>query len=537
MSEKYDVVVVGAGLAGLYAVHRFRQMGLNVRAYERGEGVGGVWYWNKYPGCRCDIESILYSYSFSEELQQEWTWSHRYAAQPEILEYMNFVADKFELRDHIQLNTNVTGATFDEQSQAWTVELDGEETVEAPYFVLATGILANGLMPDIPGAEDFAGEIVHTGTWPEEGVRLEGRRVGTIGTGSSSIQSTPLIAQQAEHLYVFQRTPQFAIPAWNYAYSEAEVREIKEGYPDLRRRAWETIGGVPFEEAPHEAGSAPPEEREAWLQKAWERGGYLMIATYPDVLFSDETNAIVGDFVKERIRERVEDPDTAERLMPEYPFAAKRLCVDTNYFEAYNRDNVTLVDLRERKIERIVPEGVKLGDGTVIELDLLIFATGFDAVTGAAMRINPVGRGGVSMRERWSENVAAYLGIMVAGFPNLFVVNGPGSPALLYNMVPAIEHHIDWIADAIEYMRSSGYSTLEPEAQAEAEWAAEVAEIANTTVYPKVNSWYMGSNVPGKVRTFLAWAGGGPAYFDRVKAVVDDGYQGFHFVPERKVSK
>ncbi len=529
----FDVVIVGAGFAGLYAVHRLRGLGLRVRAYERGGGVGGVWYWNRYPGCRCDVESVLYSYSFSEELQQEWSWSHRYAAQPEILAYLDHVADRFDLRCDIQLETTVTGMAFGDATQRWTVELDGSDTVTATFVVMAGGILANSIVPDIPGLEDFAGAVVHTGSWPAEGVELAGKRVGIVGTGSSGIQSIPLIAEQAEHLSVFQRTAQFAIPAWNRPIPPEEMAEIKAGYAELRRRALETGGGVPAEPAPHEASAVGADEREPWLRTTWARGGYTMTATYPNLLSDDETNAIVGEWVKDRLRERIDDPELAEKLMPAYPFAAKRLCVDTNYFETYNRDNVTLVDLKERGMEAVVEDGARLTDGSVIGLDVLIFATGFDAVTGALMRIDPAGRGGLSLREKWSEQVHAYLGVMVAGFPNLFLINGPGSPSLLYNMVPAIEHHVDWIADAITFVREHGRSTIEAEPGAERSWSELVDEVASQTVFPKVESWYMGSNVPGKVRTFLAWAGGGPPYFERVRAVVENGYEGFRFEPSR----
>jgi cyclohexanone monooxygenase len=530
------VVVVGAGFGGIYAAYRFRKDGLRVRVYERGGGVGGTWYWNKYPGCRCDIESVWYSYSFSEELQAEWKWSHRYAPQAEILEYLNHVTDRFDLRGDIQLDTTVTGMSYDEAAAIWTVELDGEETVTASYTLLATGILANGIVPDIPGLEDFGGRVVHTGAWPEEGIDLDGKRVGTIGTGSSGIQSTPMIAKHAGHLYVFQRTPQYSIPAWNAPIPPEEMERVQREYPEMRRNAWSTIGGIPFEAAPHEAATASPEEREEWLEKTWARGGYLMIASYPDLLFDDDTNAIVGDYVKKRIRERINDPEVAEKLMPSYPFAAKRLCVDTDYFETFNRDNVTLVDLREAGIERIVENGIQMADGSVIELDVLIFATGFDAVTGSLMSINPIGRNGLSIRDKWGEQVLAYLGVQVAGFPNLFLINGPGSPSLLYNMVPAIEHHVDFMADAIAYMRERGQRAMEPDPEAERAWTELVDEVASKTVYPKVDSWYMGSNVQGKVRTFLAWAGGGPPYYERVKEVVENGYEGFQFEPGQRAA-
>jgi cyclohexanone monooxygenase len=531
-ARDFDVAIVGAGFAGLYALRRLRGLGLRVRAYERGGGVGGVWYWNRYPGCRCDVESILYSYSFSEELQQEWTWSQRYAAQPEILSYLEHVADRFDLRRDIQLDTTVTGMRFDEITRRWTVELDGSSTVTATFVVMAGGVLAEGIVPAIPGLDRFAGEIVHTGSWPEAGAELAGKRVGIVGTGSSGIQSIPLLAEQAEHLHVFQRTPQFAIPAWNRPIPPEEMKEIKARYAELRRCAWATVGGVPHETAPHEALDVSPEEREPWLRETWARGGYLMVASYPNVLFDEDVNTIVGEWVKDRLRERIDDPDLAEKLMPTYPFAAKRLCVDSGYFETYNRENVTLVDLREQGIEAVVERGVRMADGTVIELDVLIFATGFDAVTGALMRVDPSGRGGLRIREKWGAQVDAYLGLMVAGFPNLFLVNGPGSPSLLYNMVAAIEHHVDWIAGAVAYVREHGYRTIEPEREAEREWSALVGEVASETVYPKVDSWYMGSNVPGKVRTFLAWAGGGPSYVERVREVVENGYEGFRLESE-----
>lgn len=528
----YDVVVVGAGFAGLYALYRLRESGLNVRLFERGSGVGGTWFWNRYPGARCDIESVWYSYSFSEELQREWTWSARYAPQEEILAYLNHVADRFDLRRDIQLSTSVDSAVWSDDEQCWTFTLDSGATVTSKFAVMGTGFLVDAVFPNIPGIDSFAGQSVHTSQWPAEGVDFAGKRVGIVGTGSSSIQASPIIAKAAEHLYVFQRTPQYSIPAWNRPRTDEENQLIRDTYPELRAKAWETFGGVPLDMPGHDALTADPEEREKWLEYAWSRGGYAMVAAYPDTLTNEQTNELVGDFVKKRIRERINDPELAEKLTPQYPFAAKRLCVDTEYFEIFNRDNVTLVDLRESGISEVVPEGIRLEDGSIIPLDILVFATGYDAVTGPLLKINPVGSNGFTVRDKWSDGVDCYLGVMLAGFPNMFMVNGPASPSLVYNIPVAIEYHVDWIDSAIRYTKEHGYESLVPDFQAEREWSQHVAQVAEGTVYPKVNSWYMGSNVPGKPRVFLAYCGGGPAYFEVVKDIVDDGYRGFSFVSQ-----
>lgn len=521
-----DVVVVGAGFAGLYAVHRFRQDGLSVKGFEKGSEVGGTWFWNRYPGARCDIESIYYSFSFSEELQQEWTWSHRYATQPEIRSYLNYVADRFELRGAFTFDTTVVSAIFNDEDQTWTVRTDGGDVVQCRFLVMATGPLSVPIDPQISGLSDFSGELLRTSSWPDE-ADLRGKRVGIIGTGSSCIQAAPIVAEHVEHLYVFQRTPQYAVPAWNRPYEEDEMARIKADYSRLRDEAWNTVGGVLYEQPDHDARTASAEQREAWLERTWDRGGYLMVASYPEVLFDDEVNAMVGDFVKKKIRERIGDKDVADRLMPTYPFAAKRLCVDTDYFETYNRDNVTLVDLRENSISHADASGLIREDGSRIALDVIVLATGFHALTGAILGVDIRGRDGLTIQEKWSNAAANHLGVTVSGFPNFFMVNGPGSIGVLYNMITAAEQHIDFIADTIAFVDGRGVASIEPGEEAEKAWMDHLNEVAEKTVYPKAKSWYMGDNVSGKPREFLAYAGGGPAYLEHFSEVSRNEYRDF----------
>lgn len=525
-TELVDVVIVGAGFAGLYGVHRLREAGLSIRAFERAPGVGGTWYWNRYPGARCDIESIYYSYSFSPELEQEWTWSHRYAEQPEILAYLEHVADRFDLRRSFTFETSVTAAHFDEDSETWSVSTDGGETVRCRYFIMATGPLSVPSDPQIRGLDSFEGQVLRTSNWPDD-VELSSKRVGIVGTGSSCIQAAPKLADQVDHLFVFQRTPQYSIPAWNRAYDEDEMARIKANYRKMRADAWKTIGGIIYDQADHDPLTASPEQREAWLERTWARGGYLMIASYPNVIFDDRVNELVGDFVKDKLRTRIKDDEVAERLMPQYPFAAKRLCVDTDYFEIYNRDDVTLVDLRENPLSHADETGFVLEDGTHVDLDVVVLATGFDALTGAIRSIDLRGRGGLRIQDKWATSSKNYLGLTVAGFPNFFMPQGPGSIGVLYNMVPAIEHQIDFIADVIAHLDEIGASSIEPSEEAEAEWCEHVNEVAEQTIYPKANTWYMGDNVPGKPREFLAYAGGGPAYFQHYKDVAARGFDTF----------
>ena len=533
----YDVVVIGAGFAGLYALHRLRKMGCKTIVYERGDGVGGTWYWNRYPGARCDIESLAYSYSFSEELQREWKWSHRYAAQPEILAYLNHVADRFDLRKDIQFNTTVQSATYDEERRSWTVGLADGSSVVAQFVIMATGPLSSKLMPKFKGLETFKGRAYHTGDWPHEGVNFAGKRVGVIGTGSSAIQSIPIIAKEAKHLTVFQRTAQFAIPAWNRPLDDKEMREMQENYGDYRRLIRESIGGVPFEMPEHGAVEDTPEEREKVFDFAWKRGGYIMIAAYPDIMTNAESNKLVGEWVKTKLRERIKDPKTAEMLMPNYKFATKRLCVDTNYYETYNRDNVDLISIKDNPIDSVVPEGVRLADGTAVELDIIVFATGFDAMTGAMLAIEIKGRGGLALRDKWAGGADNYLGLTISGFPNMFMVNGPGSPSVLYNMVPGIEQHVDWISDCIDYMRKNGIMAIEADPDREAQWTHHVDEIARQTLYPEGNSWYMGRNIPGKPQRFMPYAAGGPPYHAVTDKIAAQGYRTFRLEGARQAAQ
>ena len=523
---EFDAIVVGAGFAGLYMLHKLRELGMKATAIERADGVGGTWHWNRYPGCRCDIESLAYSYSFSEELQREWTWTHRYAAQPEILSYLNHVADRFDLRKDIQLSTSVTAAHYDDASATWAVQTDSGERLRSRFFVMATGCLSDRQVPNFAGLESFRGDWYHTGAWPHEGVDFTGKRVAVIGTGSSGIQSIPLIAKQAERLYVLQRTPQFAIPAWNGPMDPEVMRHTRENYADYRQKILDSFVAVPFETQDHGAHEADPQTRQAVFEAAWKDGGYLMLLAYPDLIFDERSNAHVSAFVKQKIQARINDASLAEKLTPSYPFGAKRLCVDTDYFETYNRDNVTLVSLRETPLQEIIPGGIRTSGGD-LDVDVIVFATGFDAMTGALLAVDIRGRNGIALRDAWAAGPKSYLGIAVSGFPNMFTITGPGSPSVLSNMVPAIEQHVDWLGALLTYMRDNGFETVEAEREPELDWAARVDEIASATLYPRADSWYMGRNVPGKVEGFMPFAGGTIMYREIVEDIAARGYSGF----------
>ena len=522
-----DVVVVGAGFAGLYQVHRLQQAGYCVRAFEKGEDVGGTWYWNRYPGARCDIESLTYSYSFDADLQREWRWPQRYAEQPDILRYLQHVAERFDLRRHFTFGTTVESAVFDETSNRWQITTSGGERISAQFLVMATGCLSVPLEPHFEGQESFGGDRYFTSRWPRDGVDFTGKRVGVIGTGSSSIQSTPIIARQAEHLTVFQRTPQFAIPAWNRPLSDDEMREAQANYAEFRRIARQSEVGIAYESPTVGAKEANDEEFERQMEFAWQRGGYLMVAAYPDLVLDLESNARVSEWVKKKIAERIKDPETARKLMPQYPLGAKRLCVDTEYFETFNRSNVTLVDLRDSPIERFTAQGIRTADGTEYTLDAVIFATGFDGITGALRAIDIRGRGGLPLREKWRDGALNYLGISVAGFPNLFTITGPGSPSVLYNMTASIEQHVDFVFDAIDYLHKQKLATIEARPREERAWTKYVDWIAQQTIYTKVKSWYTGENVNGKPAGFMPYAGGGLTYFEFTRQVANEGYRGF----------
>jgi cyclohexanone monooxygenase len=534
----YDVVVVGAGFAGMYMLHRLRGLGMTARVYEQGSGVGGTWYWNRYPGARCDIESMQYSYSFSDELQQEWDWSERYAPQAEILKYANHVADRFNLRSDIQFDTRVERAQFDEDGNRWSVATSSGETVTAKYVVLATGCLSNARMPEIKGLDRFKGNVYHTGHWPHEPVDFTGQRVAVIGTGSSGIQSVPVIAEQASHLTVFQRTANFSIPARNAALTEEERQWFRTKYPEVRHFAREVSRNGIYTEIPDRGALDDGDnERRAQYEARWSRGGLTFMSVYNNLALDQAANDTAADFVREKIAEIVNDPETARLLQPDtHPIGTKRICVDSDYFAAFNRPNVTLVDIRTNPIEEITATAVRAG-AKDYEVDALVLATGFDAMTGSVARIDIQGRNGQTLNQKWSEGPKTYLGLMSAGFPNLFLVTGPGSPSVLSNMIVSIEQHVDWIADCLSHMRAQGYEAMEADEDAEDKWVAHVNELAYTTLYPQANSWYMGANVPGKPRIFMPYIGGVGPYRKICDEVAAKGYEGFAMTGAERTRK
>ncbi|MEA3219895.1 NAD(P)/FAD-dependent oxidoreductase [Immundisolibacter sp.] len=530
----FDAVIVGAGFAGLYMLHKLREAGFTAHVFEAGDGVGGTWYWNRYPGARCDIESVDYSYSFSPELEQEWQWTERYPRQPEILAYLNHVADRFDLRRDIDLNTRVTAAHFDEHAGLWRIETDRGQPVTARHCVMATGCLSVPKAPELPGIERFAGATYLTAAWPKDGVDFTGLRVGVIGTGSTAIQVIPQVARQAKHLTVFQRTANFSVPARNGPLPAAEQQRIKAGYPDRRALSRQSLFGIPVAvpEAPRRTRDIPPAELNQTLETLWAQGGAMsLLAAAPDVLVDPEANARVAEFVRRKIRATVKDPDLAERLCPStHPLGTKRLCLDTEYYETFNRDNVTLVDLRATPIETLTEHGLRTREAEY-RLDALIFATGFDAMTGALLAMDIRGRNGRSLREAWADGPHTYLGLASAGFPNLFLITGPQSPSVFTNMVMSIEQHVDWIADCLAYLRARGIRCIEASAPAQAQWEAHVAAVADATLMPQADSWYVGANVPGKPRVFMAYLGGLGPYRQRCDEVAAQGYAGFELTP------
>ncbi|MDP3747895.1 MAG: NAD(P)/FAD-dependent oxidoreductase [Phenylobacterium sp.] len=523
-----DAVVVGAGFSGLYMLHKLRELGLSARLFEAASGVGGTWWWNRYPGARVDIESMEYSYSFSEELEAEWEWSERYATQPELLAYLDHVAERFDLKRDIQFDTRVTAASFDETVNRWMVETDRGHRVSARYCVMATGCLSVANVPDFPGLESFTGKTYQTGCWPHEGVDFTGQRVGVIGTGSSAIQSIPRIAEQAAHLYVFQRTPNFSVPAHNGPFDPAFLADWKANRAQYRREGRENGFGIrALDTSEQLAVETPPEERQRIYEDRWARGGFSLVGAFADLIFDPAANATAAEFVGSKIREIVKDPQVAEALFPKsYPIATKRLCVDTDYYATFNRDNVTLVAVAAAPIEAVTSAGLRTTDAEY-ELDSIVFAIGFDAMTGALNSIDIRGRGGVALKDRWAEGPRTYLGLMVAGFPNLFIVTGPGSPSVLCNMAVAIEQHVGWIADCIAHLSGGQLAAIEATDEAQDAWVAHVNEVAEMTLYPLANSWYIGANVPGKPHVFMPYIGGFPAYREKCEQVAAGGYEGF----------
>jgi cyclohexanone monooxygenase len=522
-----DAVVIGAGFAGLYAVHKLTSLGFSIIGFERGDDVGGVWYWNRYPGARCDCESYYYSYSFSDALQREWSWSLKYSEQPEILRYLSHVADRFALRRHIRFGAAVESADFDAASGLWTVRAGKGDPVTARFVISAAGCLSEIQRPDIPGLDRFEGDLWYTAAWPHPGVDFTGQRVGVIGTGASGVQAISRIAPQAKRLTVFQRTANWVIPVWNAPMSAEFDAWVKAHHGEIRARCLASAGAVPFDPPRTAAAGLPEAERRAVLEDYWKRGGTQFFGAFTD-LFSDlDANEAAADFVRRYIRQVVKDPAVAELLIPkDHPIGVKRPPMDDDYYATFNRENVSLVDIRSAPITGIRGRTLFTTEGSY-ELDALVLATGFDAITGALLAIDVKGRDGISLREAWAKGARTYLGLGIAGFPNLFTITGPLSPSVLANMPTAVEQHVDWIADCMRFMRDEGLSRIEPGEAAQDAWVDHVAEVADGTLYARSNSWYFGSNIPGKPRQFGVYVGGFGAYKRRCDAIAESGYEGF----------
>jgi cyclohexanone monooxygenase len=529
--ERFDAIVVGAGFAGLYALHRLRGLGLKVRVFEAGKDVGGTWFWNRYPGARCDVESLEYSYSFSDDLQQEWEWPERFAAQPDILRYIHHVADRFDLRRDIVVNTKVTSAWFDEAASRWTVRTDRSDLVSAKYCIMASGNLSLPRVPKFEGLDEFRGRWFHSGLWPEQGVDFSGRRVGVIGTGSSGIQIFPNIAKQASHLYVFQRTANFSVPAVNHPLTPEASRKHKSRYPEWRQDARRTPFGIAGHPPPEKlALQDPKEERTKIYERKWGTGGNIsFLYAYKDLLVNKEANETACQFVRDKIGSIVRDPQVAKLLMPnDHYIGTKRLCFDTGYYETFNRRNVTLVDVKTSPIQKLYAHGLRTQDADY-ELDDIVFATGFDAMTGALLDIDIRGKNSLELAKKWTDGPKTYLGLMTAGFPNMFIITGPGSPSVKTNMISAIEQHVDWISDCIQHLEQRRYSSIDADVGKEDRWVEHVNDVANGTLYPLANSWYVGANIPGKPRVFMPYVGGLDRYRDICDEIVAKQYEGFIF--------
>jgi cation diffusion facilitator CzcD-associated flavoprotein CzcO len=532
--KHYDALIIGAGFGGLYALHHLRAMGLAVRVYDGAAGVGGTWWWNRYPGARVDFPgSPFYCYTFSEDLAREWDWTETQPDQASVLAYLEHVADRFDLRRDIQLETWVRDACYDEEAQRWLVETSTGERISTQFLICAVGTLSAAYKPNIPGLDNFAGECYHTGRWPQEPVSFAGKRVGVIGTGSSGVQAIPEIAREAAHLTVFQRTPQYSIPARNRPVDREMIRQARENWDAIRAKMNASPVGSPFDVTERLAIKDTPEQRQALYEELWKKGGLqILFNSYADIMTDKEANRTLADFVRGKIREIVRDPKTAEKLMPDYYLGTKRQLLDNGYFETFNRDNVTLIDLREDPIQEITSTGVRTAQGEH-QLNMLVLATGFDAMSGALLRLNPKGRGGVSLTEKWRTRFDTYLGITIADFPNLFMIHGPGSPSVLFNMPLGAELESAWIGDCVRYMRDRGLGAIEATPDSEKDWDREVAEFANPTLYPLTDSWYTGANIPGKPRQFCVHLGG-PLYFQRISEVAAQGYKGFVLEKEHR---
>ena len=527
VTQPVDLLIVGAGFGGLYMLHRAREKGLNALVVEASDGVGGTWYHNRYPGARVDIQSLEYSFGFDDALQQDWHWTERYAGQPELLRYANHVADRFGLRSGIQLNTRLTGAHFDEATQGWQALAADGRRWPARFLVMATGPLSTPNQPDFPGLSDFKGQVLHTAAWPHERVDLAGLRVGVIGTGSSGVQTITTLASEVAQLTVFQRTASYAVPAHNGPLDAALEAQVKADYPGFRERNRRMMGGFGSMLPPNRASalSVTPEESQAIFEERWQIGGFGLLGSFSDLIVNPAANELAAEFVRGKIRSIVHDPATAAALCPSHPIGCKRLCVDTGYYASFNRPNVRLVDLQAAPIEGFTATGLVTG-GETHTLDALVLATGFDAMTGTLLRLDLRGRGGLRLQDKWQAGPLNYLGLTVAGFPNLFNISGPGATAAFTNVIVAIEHQVQWIADTISDLTARGVRTLEATPEAEAAWVAHVNAVAARTIYLNCNSWYLGANIPGKPRMFMPLFGF-PAYVDKCAEVVQQGYAGF----------
>jgi cation diffusion facilitator CzcD-associated flavoprotein CzcO len=528
----FDVVIVGAGFAGMYQLHRIRELGLTVRVLETGEGVGGTWYWNRYPGARVDSQSMQYSLSFSSEMEQEWHWPEFYSAQASLEEYANHVADRFDLRRDIQFGTRVTSAVYNEETRRWDLETDRGDSVSAQYLITAVGCLSATNVPNFKGLDAFEGTWYHTSRYPREGVDLKGKRVGIVGTGSTGIQAVPVVAAEAEHLYVFQRTPNYSLPSNNRPMDEKYEDDWKQHYPEHRQNARVSRAGSEVMVFPERSAlEVSDEERNRVFEAAWGQGAFTLVQSFTDLTTNKAANDTLAEFVRNKIRSTVHDPVVAELLCPkDYPIGTKRLCIDTGYYETYNRDNVTLVDVRSHPIEEITPTGIRTA-AEEYDLDVIIFATGFDAMTGPLFRMGIVGKGGGALNEKWQAGPRTYLGVSTVGFPNLFMITGPGSPSVLSNMTTSIEQHVDWITETIEYLKKNDLASIEATLDAEDNWVEHVNEVADKTLYKQANSWYMGANIPGKPRVFMPYVGGVGAYREKCDQIAASGYPGFALTP------
>ncbi|ETW99872.1 MAG: cyclohexanone monooxygenase [Candidatus Entotheonella factor] len=531
-TPNFDAVVIGAGFSGMYMLKSLRdKLGLKVRVYEAGDTVGGTWYWNRYPGARCDSDSYIYCFTFDKQLLQEWEWSERYPEQPEILRYLEHVAERHDLKRDMQFRTRVTGAEFDEQHDQWTVHTDSGEAVTARYLIAAVGSLSHTNVPNFKGLENFQGQWYHTSRWPHEGVDFTAKRVGVIGTGATAVQAIPEIAQQAKHLTVFQRTANYCVPARNGKVDPELVKARKADYDGIVQRIRESPFGQEHYLIPQSVLDATPEEREREFDRMWDAGGFAFwLANYQDMLFVQEANDICADYIRRKIRSTVKDPAVVEKLMPKgHAYGTKRQPLDTNYYETFNKDNVLLVDAAtDGGIDEITEKGIRAG-GVEYEVDIIVLATGFDAMTGALKALNLKGRGVRTLDQEWSDGPHTYLGISVVGFPNLFTITGPQSPSVLTNMPVAIEQHVEWVADCIDHMRKTGKTSIEPTSQAQEEWVAHVNEVIGSTLFTSANSWYMSANIADKPRAFLPYLDpeGVGGYRKRCDAIAANGYEGF----------